>query len=336
MKSKFPSVSFITCTFNSQATLKECLDSVKMQDYPKEQIEVIIVDGGSKDSTIKIAKKYSFCKIHTVVTDGPEEATAIGYNMSQAEYVVNFPSDNIIPNKKWLQRMIEPLENDKDIIASETLRYIYRKNDKPLNKYFALFGMNDPIAFYVRKQDRAPYFRDTWHLAAPAEDKGDFYKVQFTKDNLPTVGANGFVIRRKIIQKVSKNPKKFFHMDTCVDLLGMGHDTYAFVKNDIWHKTGEELINFLKKRKRYATILYFNKQKIRRYHLYNPATDRLKLLLFIIFSLTFIEPLIQSIRGYIRIKDPAWFLHPVICFMTTVIYTYAVIQAKIKRVKSFL
>ncbi|MBI5183738.1 MAG: glycosyltransferase [Nitrospinae bacterium] len=34
-------------TLNSARILRDCLDSVAIQDYPKEKIEIIIADGGS-------------------------------------------------------------------------------------------------------------------------------------------------------------------------------------------------------------------------------------------------------------------------------------------------
>lgn len=329
MKKTLPSVSFITCTFNSEPTIKECLDSVKNLDYPAELIEVIIVDGGSKDKTLAIAKTYDFCKINVIKTDGPEEATALGYNMSKADLLVNFPSDNVIPDTQWLKRMIKPLQEHEDVFAVETLRYTYNKHDKALNKYFALFGVNDPVAYYLNKQDRAAYFETGWHLSAESTDCGDYYKASFTIDNLPTVGANGFIVRREVMQKATKDPTKFSHIDTCVDLLNMGYSTYAFVKNDIWHKTGEEFMNFIKKRKKYATTLYFNKKEMRRYHLYNPKTDRLKLARYIFLSLTVVEPTFQAIRGFMVIPDPAWFLHPVVCFCMTIIYAYTVVSTQL-------
>lgn len=328
MNTAQPTISFITCTFNSEGTLRECLESVKMQDYPQEKIEVIVIDGGSKDRTIEIAKSFSFCKVHVVKTDGPEEATAVGYNLSTSDLLVNYPSDNVIPDKNWIKRMIQPFADNKHIFAVETLRYHYNKDDKPLNKYFALFGMNDPVAFYLHKRDRAAYFEDTWHLDAKADDKGDYYEVKFNELNLPTVGANGFIVKREIMQKATQDPKQFSHIDTCVDLLRMGYDTYAFVKNDIWHKTGEQFGNFIKKRNKYAKTLYFHKKAIRRYHLYNPRTDKVRLVLYIFFSLTLIEPLIQSLKGYVRIKDNAWFLHPVVCFTLTLVYIYTTISSQ--------
>ncbi len=329
MVTKLPSVSFITCTFNSQKTLKECLDSVAQLDYPKELIEVIIVDGGSEDRTLEIVKGYPFCRLVTENTGRPEAATAIGYNEAKNKLIVNYPSDNVIPSKDWLKRMVVPFIEDGEITAVQTLHYTYNRGDTPLNKYFSLFGMNDPVAYYLGKCDRAPQFKKTWHLTVPAEDKGGYIVTRFNQKNLPTVGANGFIIKREIVQLVTKEPLKFFHIDGCYDLVGMGYDKYAFVRTSIWHKTGEEFSKFFKRKARYAGV-YFKDKELRRYHLYNPNNDRLRLIVYIFLSLTVLEPLLQSIRGYLKIKDPAWFLHPVICFMTVFLYFYAIIISRLR------
>lgn len=334
MKTKLPTVTFVTPTLNSESTIRECLESVNKLSYPKDLIRMFVMDDGSKDKTLSIAREYSFCKIFKVNTSGPEEATAIGYNKANSDYVVNFPSDNVITHKDWLKKMLQPLEEDSSIVASETFRYSYIKSDKPLNRYFALFGVNDPIALYLNKRDRATYFENDWHLSSKVIRHSKYYKTSFIEQDLPTVGANGFVVRTKIIQKVSKNIKKFSHIDSCVDLLRLGYDTYAFVKTDIWHKSGEQFANFFYKRRKYAINLYFKKQATRRYHLYNPRTDTLKLLLFVLFAMTLIEPLIRSIRGYWKIRDSAWFLHPIICFVITINYLYTLVLFQIYQWKN--
>ncbi len=53
-------ISIITVTLNSSKTIRDTLSSVFSQNY--KNIEHIIVDGGSKDETNSILKKYSFKK----------------------------------------------------------------------------------------------------------------------------------------------------------------------------------------------------------------------------------------------------------------------------------
>jgi glycosyltransferase involved in cell wall biosynthesis len=49
-------VSILTATYNSSATLEDCLQSIHSQTYPL--IEHIIIDGGSTDGTIEVIKRY--------------------------------------------------------------------------------------------------------------------------------------------------------------------------------------------------------------------------------------------------------------------------------------
>ncbi len=49
-------ISIITATYNSEATIRDTLESVNAQTYP--DIEHIIVDGASKDNTLDLVKKY--------------------------------------------------------------------------------------------------------------------------------------------------------------------------------------------------------------------------------------------------------------------------------------
>jgi glycosyltransferase involved in cell wall biosynthesis len=49
-------ISIMTATYNSEATIRDTLESVNAQTYP--HIEHIIVDGASKDNTLDLVKKY--------------------------------------------------------------------------------------------------------------------------------------------------------------------------------------------------------------------------------------------------------------------------------------
>ena len=51
-----PKITFITATFNSARTLEQTISSILNQTY--QNIEYIIIDGGSTDGTLDILKKY--------------------------------------------------------------------------------------------------------------------------------------------------------------------------------------------------------------------------------------------------------------------------------------
>ena len=52
-------VSIIIPCRNEEKYIAKCLDSILSQDYPKDKLEVLVVDGMSEDKTKEIVKDYS-------------------------------------------------------------------------------------------------------------------------------------------------------------------------------------------------------------------------------------------------------------------------------------
>jgi glycosyltransferase involved in cell wall biosynthesis len=65
-------VSIIIPTKNNVNLLEKCLKSIRYLDFPKDEYEVIIVDGYSTDGTVEIAKKYG-CKVIFEDKGGPHK-----------------------------------------------------------------------------------------------------------------------------------------------------------------------------------------------------------------------------------------------------------------------
>jgi glycosyltransferase involved in cell wall biosynthesis len=317
----YPKVSVVVCTFNSSRILKRCLQSLRNQEYPQEALEIIVVDGHSTDSTVKIAESFG-AKIMLENTHRPESATAIGYNASSGEFILNFPSDNVLPHKTWLQEMIEPFIEDEQIVAAQPLRYSYDKGFSILDRYFSIFGCGDPLAFYLGKRDNCSMFEDFQPPFDYIQETKHYFVVEFGHTQIPTIGANGYIVRANVMKKFCGDVNSFFHIDTNVDLIRAGYAKFAFVKTDILHLSGESLRKYFPKRFRYAMIYFVDKGK-RRYHLYDSRLDRLPLAKFILFSVTFLQPTRLSIRAYRSVSDTASFLHIGLCFLTFMFYGVA-------------
>jgi len=54
---KYPLISIIIPTRNSEKVIPFCFKGIKKQNYPKDKIEVIVVDNESSDNTIAYCKK---------------------------------------------------------------------------------------------------------------------------------------------------------------------------------------------------------------------------------------------------------------------------------------
>lgn len=333
MEKKHLSVSIVIASYNSERTIGFCLESVRSQVYPKDKIEIIIADGNSRDNTRNIAKNYG-AKIIPVdpKKQNAEYNKSIGIQKAKGEIILMLDHDNIMPHKMWLATMINPLLKHAEVVGVETLRYHYDPDTTLLDRYFALFGAGDPLVWYLGKADRLSYIYDDYNLLGSATDYGDYYLVRFSPVSIPTIGANGFAVRRKILMKHAKaDPGEYFDMDVNVDLIKKGYNTYAFVKDSILHLTGYGSIwYFLKRRLLFVSQYHMGEKSAalksaRRYKVFEKK-DIWRLIWFIIISLTIVVPLYDSFRGWRKIRDKAWFLHPFMCFSFVVMYSFVVIK----------
>jgi len=85
-----PLVSVIIPTYNSDRFLVKCLESLERQAW--KNLEVLVVDDGSTDSTLEIAKKHK-CKVIGNPKKGRAEAKNEGIRRSLGEYLLFVDSD---------------------------------------------------------------------------------------------------------------------------------------------------------------------------------------------------------------------------------------------------
>lgn len=333
----FPNITILIVTLNNQRTIKECIRNILLQDYPKKNIEYLNIDGGSEDSTKAILKSSGFKVVDSPIKKNAEAQRAIGIKRAKNNLIVSLDADNYLPNKEWLRQMVKPFMDDPKVIHASTLHYKYRKTDSLYNRYCALFGVVDPIVYYIGRPDRLPQNFSHWNKDKIKKETDGYYIIEFKKDSLPTVGCNGVVYRRDILLKYSRsNPSDFFHIDVFMDLLENGYDRYAIVKNDVIHDTAVSLKSLLKKRVHFLTNYYLdaniNNEK-RRYFIYNPKRikDNVRLFIFILYTITMIKPFIDSIRGYIYLRDLAWFVNPFVCWMYFLAYSYVTVKQLLKK-----
>lgn len=250
---------------------------------------------------------------HIVVTEGdPESAKAIGLRRAKGDIVCFMASDCEFTSNWTLKEVLYKM--DKCVSGAFSSHYYYNREDPILNRYFSLFGFNDPVPFYLGKCDRLTHYQTAGH------------GIYFPK-NIPTLGDNGFFVWKRLIEKTNLN--EYSHIDNCEDLRKLGHYHYAYLNSSIWHKTGDSLWQWIRKRFHYANTL----NKNRRWKMIASTKDILVLLLFVLLVVTLVEPTVRAIYGYLKsgIKDKAWFLHPIICFITIFVYGGLLVKLAIKR-----
>jgi glycosyltransferase involved in cell wall biosynthesis len=326
---KLPSISIVIPTLNAEKYLKECLDSIDKQDYPKEKIELIIADGGSKDRTLRISKLFK-AKIYANPLKTGEAGKAVGLRHAKNELVAFIDSDNILPENSWMRKMVEPF-SDASIVGSEPIEYTYRKSDGFITRYCALLGMNDPLCLFLGNYDRYSYLTRKW-TGLPVEyiDRKSWLQLRLYNQNIPTIGANGTIFRRSILMKNRLNKDYLFDIDILASMVMMHEVQFAKVKIGIVHVfCSDSVFTFIKKQnRRIKDFLYFTSINARHYPW--KRQNKKGYIVFIIYCLIIIPLIIQSLIGYAKKRDSAWFFHVPACYITLFVYVYSYLVLSLK------
>lgn len=149
-------VSIVTGTYNSAEFIQDCVTSINNQDY--KNIEHLIIDGASKDDTLKIIERTPnrVKKIISEPDNGIYNAMNKGIALTTGDIVGILNSDDFYDADDIISKVVEKFENDD-------IDFVYG------NLYYVLQDDPDVIK---RKWVTGPYekkkgFRRGWHPAHP-------------------------------------------------------------------------------------------------------------------------------------------------------------------------
>ncbi len=107
-------LSLVIPVYNEEHHIKGCLEAVKTQTVAP--FEVIIVDNNCTDSTIGIAKQYSFVKVVKETQQGRGWARSSGFDVARGEIIGRIDADSRIdPN--WVERALSRFEHTVDLMG---------------------------------------------------------------------------------------------------------------------------------------------------------------------------------------------------------------------------
>lgn len=109
-------VSIIIPTLNEEKWIERCIDSLTVQSFPFQEMEVIVVDGGSCDKTINIVKGL-FAKFKNIrLLNNPNKIQSVAFNIgvenSTAPFVIRLDAHSVY-NKDYIINIIRHLDNPK-------------------------------------------------------------------------------------------------------------------------------------------------------------------------------------------------------------------------------
>ncbi|MBD3374223.1 glycosyltransferase [candidate division KSB1 bacterium] len=133
----FPSVSVIVAARNEEKHLTACLSSLSKLDYPKEKLQVTIVDDASSDKTNEIAgsfcrrfEHFNLIRVEAGQKQRPGKAGALieGINKTDGELIFITDADCRVP-RTWIKRLVSCMDESIGVTGGITLLH---KKDQSL------------------------------------------------------------------------------------------------------------------------------------------------------------------------------------------------------------
>ena len=174
-------IDAIIPTLNAESHLDKCLKSIRNMEGA-ESVNIIIIDGGSTDNTLDIAKEYD-CEIVVkkgMFSTGINGARNYGLKLCKSNYYWQVDTDNEFLEKNFLVKMMEPFENDPKIQISVPLPSLIDDSKSFLN-FLTLYDL-----------------RQLEGVMKKGNDYGDYVVI----DDLDYGLSNGSIIKKQALDSV--------------------------------------------------------------------------------------------------------------------------------------
>ena len=219
---KLPLISTIFVNYNGREHLEYCLPSLLKTNYPKEKLEVIVVDNSSQDDSVEfIQQKYPQIKIVVSTNEGYGTGINKGFQVSRGDYLAILNLD-IKFHPDWLIHLLTPFRQEKNvgITGPLLLEFDFKRIPQEIKiPCFSKFGY--------------PYSHTIPHLAGgQAHPTGPIETIW--------VPGAAMLIKRKLFKKINGfDPIYFLYyedFDFCFRARMAGYKILLAPKSAIYHK----------------------------------------------------------------------------------------------------
>lgn len=320
-----PILSVVIATFNSEKTLPLVLNSLQKQTYPKNKIEILIVDGGSEDDTLLIAERFNCRVIYNPRTE-PVYGKYLGYLAAEGRYIMYLDHDEVIENQNSLTLKLAVFKFDKRIKAVISAGYRNPAGYPFVNRYINEFG--DSFSFFIYRLSKEfkfflPLLKRKYLVVAETKSFIIFDLRGATTLPLIELVAGGGMFDawffKKKFPEITESPELLPHLFYL--LYTSGYPYIAVAKKDILiHYSAATLGEYLHKidwrvRNNVFCITggrsgFVGREK------YQPVWVRFKKYLFIPYSFSLFFPLVDSLLLVFSRKRVAYLLHFPLCLYT--------------------
>ena len=325
----YPLLSIIIVTRNSEKTIPKTLESIKKQKFPKNKLEVLVIDGRSTDQTRLIVKKFGY-----KIIDNPQigfvPGKHLGFLIAKGDFAMYIDSDEKLENPNSLKMKISAFLSNKKIKAVTSTGYKNPDNYPAISRYLNEFG--DPFSYFFYKSTMNYKFFLKQLLKRYLKYSEDKNIVVFDFSSAKTLPLLEFVEMggmidlnyfRKQFPQIKKNPTLIAHF---LSLLIDQKALVAVTKNDpIIHYSVDSFKKYLNKISWRVRNNVYNEQTLALSGFEGREqfkSNSFKKYLFIPYSLTLIFPIVDSIYLSVTRRDLIFFIHPILCIYTSLLIIF--------------
>lgn len=177
MNAEYPLVSILCAVRNDGRFIRETLESVIMQDYPRW--ELIVMDGASTDDTFAIVNEFAAGHPNIIVRSEPDKgqwhALDKALSLVKGKYIFLLCGQDGYLRKYWFSRCVETLEEHQDVSLVWGIPFIMSEDGKLVGPHYAYAGFlgdkeygsrTKPVSAFVAKVDwrRSSALSRLWRL----------------------------------------------------------------------------------------------------------------------------------------------------------------------------
>jgi glycosyltransferase involved in cell wall biosynthesis len=317
------SFTFVLPTLNASGPLFErALRSIGLQAYPREQIEILIADGGSTDDTREVATRFGAQVIENrnrLAEWGVKEGMAA----ATGDVVVVFAADNELVGSTWLDRVSRLFDRLPELSAVFG-RLVSGDGDPPLNKYIELI-QSEPLNWFLnRNLDR--YLEQN----PPGTDGFAVFEVDPAR---PLVwGANGLAVRREHALPGWSGDTYVADVDAFHAMVRAGHRLVAYSPGAYcYHHQVATLGDLRRKWLRNAQQHLVRQAPVRDLEWVLVPAFRRRALLWAVYSVVPLVSGVDALRRARRDRSIYWLYHPVASLLQTITYAQALASSRAGR-----
>lgn len=174
-------VSIIIPCYNDVLYIRQCLESVVNQRRMTDKIEVIVVNDGSTDDSIKIINEFcnsfNYIKVINQNNSGQSVARNTGLEVAVGEYIYFLDSDDYLNLDAMFLCYQKVMETNADIVTFDTKSFVDYGCNCTLQNYIrslknnVVFSGSDMFSYMIKNSE---FYPPVWLY---------FYSKDFIKNN---------------------------------------------------------------------------------------------------------------------------------------------------------